>query len=301
LGNSNYAVHYGLELFPYDPDGPIAITADPIAACVEPTDATVALDINAGSNNVAAIVEALNNIVPAGGTPTAAALSNAYRYFTSGAGSALSGEKWVALLTDGGPNCNFDISCDAARCTQNIDCKCGGTGCTTTLNCCQATDAGNYGSLCLDDAATLAEVVHLASAGIKTFVVGLPGSEAYANVLNSLATAGGVPNPSGPNYYPVDASGYFNGVVSVLQEVTSQVAQGCEFDLGADPVASSQLNVAIDCALIRPTAPDAGQPNWSIDTSTSPARLRLNGNICEELAQATGVGLELITGCPTVN
>jgi hypothetical protein len=168
------------------------------------------------------------------------------------------------------------------------------------LNCCEATDAGDYGALCLDSAATLSEVTHLNSAGIKTFVVGLPGSEAYANLLNSVAVAGGVPNPSGPQYYPVDASGYFNGVRSVLQTITSQVSQGCEIGLASDPGDLNQLNVAIDCTLIPAAAPDGGQQNWFIDTSRSPARVLLNSATCEALAEATGTGLSLVTGCPTV-
>jgi len=155
------------------------------------------------SGGAALILEELGNTAPSGGTPTAAALTRALEYFTTGEGASLAGEKYVLLATDGGPNCNEDLTCAAATCTLNIEDKC-----PPNTNCCDAAVDPVGPTKCLDEDASVAAVAALAAEGIKTFVVGIPGTEAYADTLDLLAAESGVANPGAPpDYFAVPADG----------------------------------------------------------------------------------------------
>src|SRR5260221_473533 len=109
-----------------------------------------------------------------GFTPTAAALDLALTYFTTGAGASLTGDKYVLLATDGGPNCNSSLTpaCGYSTCTVNLDNQCGADGRTT--NCCAVSIVGST-VLCLDAAATTAKITALRTAGVKPVAVGIPG------------------------------------------------------------------------------------------------------------------------------
>src|SRR5690606_37461839 len=155
-----------------------------------PTSTEPNIPVWFGLDTVPLIIEAFDRIRPGGGTPTSIALDHAHDYFVNGSGKDLEGDKYVILATDGGPNCNSNINCDASGCTLNIEGRqSGGITCEPEgPNCC----TGSAGTLaCLDDDASENAVSRLASAGIDTFVVGIPGSEAYAGVLDSLAVEGG--------------------------------------------------------------------------------------------------------------
>ncbi len=56
---------------------------------------------------------------------------------------------------------------------------------------------------CLDDDGAVAAVAALADAGIKTIVVGIPGTEEYESTLNAMADAGGLPADGDTSYYAV--------------------------------------------------------------------------------------------------
>src|SRR6185369_9103602 len=90
-------------------------------SCEMPTGAAVVVPVQAGTKAAPLILAALDANPPEGGTPTAAALARALAYYTTGAGKTLKGEKYVLLATDGGPNCNADLTCAAATCTVNLD------------------------------------------------------------------------------------------------------------------------------------------------------------------------------------
>src|SRR6185295_5901965 len=91
--------------------------------CQMPLAPDLTVPVEYGATAVAKIVAALGATSPGGGTPTAAALARAYDYYTTGAGAGLDGDKYVLLATDGGPNCNAALNCDAdpSHCTINIE------------------------------------------------------------------------------------------------------------------------------------------------------------------------------------
>ncbi len=294
-------INFGLLLYPYK-EGGINADSDSITeVCALPGDAAAAVNIPIGSGATAVqqIVDKVQSQVPAGGTPTADALARAYDYFATGDGRMLPGTRWVLLATDGGPNCNAGLTCEADRCTQNLDGKC------PSGNCC----SGQWGFICLDDQATTNAIAKLASSGIKTFVVGFPGSEAYATSLNTFANAGKVPNngPNGEKYYPVSASSALDDLTKAFEAITTKLVTTCDIPLSATPqVSVDKINVAIDCKLQTPlqstTAPDAaGADGFYIDYTFEPAHLKLVGQTCDSITAVGAHQVDIIAGCQSIN
>jgi hypothetical protein len=317
-------INFGLILFPYsgnvsapgivyDPNNPTADvtcqvpnTSDPNAAVAVGID--LAVNPGDGLTKLNTILDVVGNSVPAGGTPTAVALDQAFRYFTEGAGSTLPGTKWVLLATDGGPNCNPDLSCQAATCTQNIDCTCGNNDCNTTQNCCAPSGTNDYGYLCLDDAAVVSEIQKLATSGIKTFVVGIPGTDKYAATLDQMANAGMMMNPTpvnGESYYAVSTTDSLKGLQDTFSTITTQLLRSCDVELQQTPPSVNGVVVAIDCAkvpLVPATTPDTGGASgFYIDYTLAPAHLRLTGSYCDQISTLGAKHLDVISGCQPIN
>jgi hypothetical protein len=283
-------VSFGLELFPFPQDATKPIAIDCKDNCCEmPSTPDVNVPVEDGITAVPRILAALDSTSPGGGTPTAVALHRAYEYFTSGAGAALNGEKFVLLATDGGPNCNTGLTCDPSGCSTNLEGHCSGTA-----NCC-----ANYGTACVDDAATIRELEALSAANITTFVVGIPGSEAYSRYLDAFAVAGGNVNPKAPpSYYRVDAADGVAGLTNVFSAITTQLVTACEVDLDMPPLDPKQVNVAIDCSVV-PSGGD-GPDGWRLDVSADPAKIIMEGTLCRYMQQQGAHRVDIVFGCPTV-
>jgi hypothetical protein len=319
LKTVNKDINFGLELFPYSGDitspGIDRNSTDPNVSCNVPNadpDAAIAVDIptdsaTTGVANLQTILDVVNSSTPAGGTPTTVALQQALSYFTVGAGKDLTGSKWVLLATDGGPNCNQTLSCGADTCTQNLDCKCG-SGCvdTNTLNCCAASGAQEFGYLCLDNAAVVSQIDKLALAGIKTFVVGIPGTEAYTTTLDAMARAGKMPSTSGSHsFYAVSAANSLQDLTDAFSTITTQLVRSCDIPLKSSPQDPTRVIVAVDCRTLTSvpeTTPETGGADgYYIDYAQDPAHLRLTGSYCSTI-QSTGVNsVDVITGCQPIN
>jgi hypothetical protein len=279
-------VSYGLDFYPFSQEpGSVPDT------CETPESGGPLVPIAGGQDSVEEILDSLAAHEPAGGTPTAAALARAGEYFASGDGAALEGEKYVLLATDGGPNCNPDLTCDASSCTINME------GLDCAGNCCDPAKDPSGPTSCLDESGTLEAVTALADAGVKTFVVGIPGSQFYAETLDRVAVAGLVPNGTGDSkYYRVSADGDAEGLTDVLTRITTSVITTCRLQLASDPPALDRINVEIDGA---PVA-QSGDDGWEIDEATSPPTLVLRGETCR-LMETEGAGSITVTfGCPTV-
>ncbi|HEX7479327.1 MAG TPA: hypothetical protein VF331_16105 [Polyangiales bacterium] len=288
-------VAFGLELFPYpiDPKKPVAVSC--VSNCCEmPTAPGINVPVTAGAANVTKIVALLNASAPGGGTPTALALQRAYDYFKTGAGAALEGDNYVLLATDGGPNCNAQLSCAATGCTTNLDGACGISG----GNCCDPMFGGSAAKArCLDDTATEAEIKKLSDAHIQTFVVGIPGSEAYKTSLDAFAQAGGELNPAGtPKYFAVSAAGGVAGLGSVLGVITQNVITTCRLQLSSVPPNPQELNLYLDGKLIK----QAGANGWMLDMSMSPPTVVVLGTTCTTLETKGAKSVRVVYGCPTV-
>jgi len=241
-----------------------------------------------GTGSASKVMAALDATGPGGGTPTAAALDAALAYFTTGAGKDLQGDRFVLLATDGGPNCGENSTiCAAEQCTPNLDGLCP----AAEGNCCRGE-----GSYCLDDAAVLQKIHALADASVPTFVIGIPGTERYAEYLEAFAIAGGVPNPNKhPAYYAVSAQAGVDGLTRTFRDITTHLVRSCEVDLG--PVAPDKqlINVAVDCDIV-PSDDGAG---WDISDEAK-ATLVLAGDTCRRVRREGARRIDVVYGCPTV-
>ncbi|GAC1353135.1 MAG: hypothetical protein NVSMB1_23340 [Polyangiales bacterium] len=285
-------ISMGLELFPFDATTPIA----PACAgncCAMPTGAAaINVPIEEGTTAAPKILAALDATSPGGATPTAVALQRVLDYYTSGAGMALEGDKYVVLATDGGPNCNATLTCDALHCTKNLD----GTACGPAgTNCCDATMGGSKID-CLDDGLTTTQLNGLKAKGIKTFVIGIPGSENYAPFLDAFAEAGGAAKAVSPKYFAVTAKKDVAGLTEVLSLITGELITTCKLQLAAAPTDVKLLNVFIDGVIVSQTGPDG----WEIDNSTTPPTVVLKGATCTSMQTKGAKVVAIKQGCPTL-
>ncbi len=216
---------------------------------------------------------------PKGGTPVSATIEG----LTPGL-LGLSGETYVVIATDGGPNCNNTASCTAAGCMLNIE---GNPACDPAVNCCAPGQVGGP-SFCVDQAATVAAIEKLAAAGLHVVVLGIPGSETYANVLDAMAIAGGVPRPDTPKYYRVDQ---LDELGPVLAEI-AKVAVTCDFTLADPPQETGFTNVYLDGQVLTYNVP--GGWVWM-----PPATVRLLGDACDRVLSGKVVNVQIVSGCPT--
>jgi hypothetical protein len=193
-------------------------------------------------------------------------------------------------------------------CTLNIDereeeltCKTNGT------NCCGSANSVH----CLDDDASSDAVSRLGSAGIDTFVIGVPGSEAYASVLDDLADEGGrALVGEDQKYFAVDGSGGVEGLIAVFRRITQDLVTSCDIQLSEVPESTINVNVAVDCEVIPQFAEgtgnggaggaENGEEQWVVDGVTDPPTIRLRGSLCDRIQDEGVDRVDVILGCPTV-
>jgi hypothetical protein len=234
------------------------------------------------------LITTLQGYIPEGGSPvspTLHALAPTLRKFE--------GETFVVLLSDGAPNCNLSKGCEAAECILNIENAAfdDGTTCNDELNCCAP---GWFPHLCLDSEETLKELESLTGAGISTYIIGLPGGVAYADLLNQMAIAGGtarerslasdagvgpgaaelgnadggaVPDDGLLYYQATDAKSLGNALALVRQDTLVD----CTLELDFAPTAVNLVEVTADGELLTPDA-------WRMDAEGR--RVELLGATC---------------------
>jgi hypothetical protein len=210
------------------------------------------LEVDVRLNNANAIVNALENTAPGGGTPTAPTLLVA-RGELQGLG-AQGGQRAIVLATDGGPNCNESLDGDTCTCVAPDPSQC-------------AAFSGN----CLDDVNTIASAAQVANSGFPVFVLGLPGTENFTGVLRSLAQAGGT-----NDFYNANSA---DALAQSLEDIAVRLG-ACRFDLPGSP-RPDQITVAVDGAAI---GQDTQRRNgWDlIDSNT----IELFGDACTTASRA---------------
>ena len=286
----------GEQVYPASPGDPVGSSL-----CGDDGPATKAFATN---------ISLPSGVRPNGATPTAATLTALRPIIT-----ALPGKTVVILATDGGPNCNRTADCTADKCIPNIEKV---EGCTQQVNCC-ADDLGGPSS-CLDEDPTRRAVENLASDGIKTYVIGIPGSSPYGALLDQLAVAGGTARATSPAYYDV---AHIVELDDALDAIGSKVTLSCHLHLDAPPPDPGFVNVYLDRRLLENGSPDgwtwgdfdgdAGAESttdgnagiFDGDAVTSEARavshlqIELGARACKALESGEVRRVQVVFGCPT--
>lgn len=218
---------------------------------------------------------------PGGGTPTAATLALVKERL-----GAVPGDRFVILATDGAPNCNPDASCGYDQCQPNIEAM---AGCPPEgpRNCCEPPSGVRES--CNDAAPTLDAIRALASADVPVFVLGLPGVDLYASLLDEMAVAGGTALDAHPRYFAVDSASEAV-LLAALKKIAAQIVGTCVFELASEPADPGLVNVYLDDVVL-PFEPEDG---WTIDGRT----VTLVGAACERVKSGDVLGVRVIAGCP---
>jgi hypothetical protein len=231
-----------------------------------------------GSQQRQRIQRAFQRQQPEGGTPT----HDAYEYALSDmSGSQAVGERFVVVITDGIPT--FSLGCVGDGRADNAV-----------------------------DPAPLVEAARAAAAnGVRTFVIGSPGSEGARASLSRMAEAGGTGSAGcsheGPNYCHFDMTEERDlgaGLTNALG-IIAGVALGCRYDVPQPPDGATldpgKVNVLF-------TPPGAAQEliGQSLDGDCSEGwqyaenqtQIRLCSSTCERVTASEG-SLTLQFGCAT--
>jgi hypothetical protein len=294
------AFWFGLELFPTTatPGNPIPVqdcTFPQDRCCEMPGDLELNVQMGPGADTVPLIISTLDATLTVGGAPTAVALQRAYAYFTQGRGALLEGDQYVLLATDGAPSCNPALSCTVDSCTLNID---NTLGCPSpevdpnAFSCC-----GQRPQACLDDQQTMSAIAQLASIGVATIVVGIPGVEIYRETLESMALQSSFQRATAePPYYLVWA----DGSVSGLGDLAIELVPDCRVDVSGLVQRPNEVNVAIDCVLVPRGQPGGDADRWYFENPDDPRVIIIAGQICDRIRTQSVGRIDLVLECPTV-
>ena len=233
-----------------------------------------------------ALQASLAGIQPAGSTPLVGATMLAYKYLQSAAQSgSISGNSYVVVITDGE---------QSDRCSDTTFCK----------NAVECSD------LLIQEGARAANP----DVNIRTFVMGVPGSEHGRTMLSRLARAGGtaasncVPEQGNCHFDVTRAPDLSTGLATALQTITGR-ALTCYFDVPKDApggVDLTRLNVVYTphagAARVIPqdlSAPcDRGADGWQFDSEKQ--LIRLCGNTCTAVLNDRGANVTVVLGCPVI-
>ncbi len=237
------------------------------------------VDVNALASSRASINSQLAALVPEYITPTRDAVQNALKV----AGARSEDNRYVVLATDGAAT--VCLGCNAA-----------------------CANAGKVPASESD--ALVADVKAAASTNnIRTFVIGVPGSQTYRSELSKVAEAGGTARTigcshAGPNYCHYDLTDATVDFGAVLGDALSAIGGSvlsCDFAVPTtadfDPAkVNVRLTTGGDTTSLKRDPNEANGWNYTKDGKT----IRLFGPACESAKQVTNGKVDIVYGCPTV-
>jgi hypothetical protein len=239
VGQLEDRVEMGLLTYPADDAGDVCAGGD------------VVRDVDL--NNHSSIKTALYFTDPNGATPTAATLLEARDELASLADDG--GQRAVILATDGGPNCNRSLDGDTCRCVGTRD------------------QCAAFSANCLDDVNTVSAARAVQNAGFPVYVLGISGTESFADVLTRVAEAGGT-----GDFFAVSSS---TSLAQTIESIATDIGS-CRFDLSGLPQAS-QLTVRVDGAVV---GQDNNRQNgWDL---VGLQTLELFGSACDAARSTNG-------------
>jgi hypothetical protein len=233
-----------------------------------------------------AIKASLQGVTPAGGTPIVGATILAYKHLHDLAlAGNISGNEFVVLLTDGqqSEQCSY-----APRCT---DAK----SCIDVLVNQEVPKANGPG------------------VGIRTFVIGAPGSEPARMVLSQIANAGGTgaagcdPAQGNCHFDMTRETDFGKALATALHAIVGQ-ALSCELPVpqpaDGGTLDPTRVNVVYspssgDPMVVRQdthAACDGGANGWQYTTAMD--KIKLCGAICDTVKSDQGGRVDVVLGCP---
>jgi len=235
---------FGLAIYPLESTcGPGAVVLDP------------------ATNNADSIMSTLRGGGPDGATPTAPTLASVGSYLAIPRAGHEGHSPAILLATDGAPNCNESL--DGSSCTCTVSGSTGGADC-------------GGGRFCLDDAGTYAAIEASVAAMVPVYVIGLPGSEAFADVLSEMARRGGTARAADPAYYAATDG-------AELESALTEIAEGfvsCVFEMSVAPENPRQVQILLDGTAVPHT--DDRTDGWAY-TDPSNTVFELFGAPCDRL------------------
>jgi hypothetical protein len=230
-------------------------------------------------------ISTLSLTPPTGPTPLVGATLLAYDYLhTSALNGVVSGNSYVVLITDGQQS---DACSDMKQCNNAEECS--------ELLIRKAAIASGPG------------------VNIRTFVIGVPGSEVGRTMLSRLAKAG---NTAPSNCVLEQGNCYFDvtrdvdlssALQGALQKIAGQTLT-CELEV---PPHEGALDVSLLNVVFTPhegrvrvipvssSLPcDSGADGWQYDTTKQ--LIRLCGNSCTSVRNDRGGRIDVVLGCPVI-
>jgi hypothetical protein len=254
-------------------------------ACGVHRNPSVPLAENTATQQMA-MENSLRSITPGGGTPLVGATILAYRHLHDLAlAGSIAGNEFVVLLSDGeqSEQCSYEPRCaDAASCYD----------------------------LLLDEEVPKAAAPGV---GIRTFVIGAPGSEPSREVLSTIASQGGTGKEGcdpaqGDCHFDMTTETDFGMALS--EALTSIIGQAitCELEIPA-PSDGEELDLGLVNVVRTPSgdspvllrqdnraACDGGADGWQYSEDNS--KIRLCGPTCDAVMADDGGRVDVVLGCP---
>ncbi|HEV8244278.1 MAG TPA: hypothetical protein VGP93_00785, partial [Polyangiaceae bacterium] len=224
--------------------------------------------------------DAVAEVEPTGATPTHGAYLFGIEQLSA---SKISGERVLLLITDGTPTC--------------------------TLSCVCTED-----NLPVDSQPLLDEAAAALGDGIRTFVIGSPGSEDTRDVLSQLANVGGTAKPgcsdAGPAFCHFDMTteaDLAGGLARALDEIALRL-RSCEYPIPPPP---SGQTLDPDLVNVLYTPPGGLTETVARDPSTTDCsdgwqysadgqNIMLCGDACDAVRAKPESTIEVLFGCQTV-
>jgi hypothetical protein len=184
-------------------------------------------------------------------------------------------------------------------------------GAASVCRMCNAACTDDQGRVPSSDNDAMIAAVRTAfeSEGIRTFVVGVPGSQGYRDVLSRLAEAGGTSrgdgcSESGPAYCHYDLTDATTDFGALLGETLAEIGGSvltCELDVPENAeVDLDRVNVRLtNGASVNDLKRDKSEQNgWNY--SQDERSILLFGPACEAAKAVTNGRIDILYGCPTI-
>lgn len=241
------------------------------------------IDIAPARGRIDDLLSIFRTTVPGGGTPTAVALGEVERFFSTRPAPGV--PRFIVLATDGGPNCNPDTGVPPTVCLC--------TGSRADGDCADPT-FGPYN--CIDDRRTLDIIERLSGElSVPVYVIGIddPTRPDLGDVLDDMARRGGRPRDALPGERLFYSVARVDDLREALTTITNSISR-CIFEV--DPVPTLDAIVEITVDGVRIAQDGTRSEGWDF-TAPDRSEISLFGGACERVTETGGMVVATIL-CP---